>query len=241
MAGVRIVACDDAGLSWSSRHGIDSPRRARRIAFRCAVCVSLWLTSAAALAQTERVAGGPCEGCDAVFVGMPDEIASHARIGDASEPGEPLILTGTVYDPAGRPQPGVIVYAYHTNAEGKYPSARDVDDRNARRHGRLRAWARSDASGRYRFDTIRPGSYPGRRDPAHIHMHIIEPGCATYWIDDVLFTDDAKLTDKALQRMDRDRGGNGVVAPERQDGRWSVTRDVHLGMNVPGYVACGQT
>lgn len=202
------------------------------------IFLSMLLISPAALAQAERVVGGPCEGCGAVFAGMPDEIGARTRIGPESEPGEPLVLSGTVYDLQGLPKPGVVVYAYHTGADGRYPTARGVKDREARRHGRLRGWARSDVAGHYRFDTIRPGSYPLRSDPAHIHLHVIEPGCATYWIDDVLFTDDPKLTDKVRARMDRDRGGNGVVAPKRDDGGWSVTRDIRLGMNVPGYEGC---
>lgn len=97
----------------------------------------------------------------------------------------------------------------------------------------------SDADGAYAFDTIRPGSYPGRRDPAHIHMHVIERGCATYYIDDVVFTDDPLLTPEHERQMSRGRGGKGVTTPARTNGQWNVVRDIHLGMNIPDYPQCG--
>ena len=48
----------------------------------------------------------------------------------------------------------------------------------------------TDAKGRYTFETIRPASYPDATIPQHIHMHVIERGCATYYIDELVFTDD---------------------------------------------------
>lgn len=104
----------------------------------------------------------------------------------------------------------------------------------ATRHGRLRGWARTDEDGRYSFDTIRPGAYPGRTIPQHVHMHVIEPGHATYWIDSIHFTDDPLLDEG--DRSDADaRGGSGVVTPVREDGGvWVVRRDIVLGRDIPG-------
>jgi len=181
------------------------------------------------------VVGLPCEGCDAVFAGLPDSLAWSARIAPAGEPGEAMRIEGVVRDGRGRPVAGVIVYAYHTNSRGVYPR----DDRYtgvAGRHGRLRAWARTHENGRYRFDTIRPGGYPESDIPQHVHMHIIEPGRCTYYIDDILFRDDPRLTDAVRLRFDFKRGGSGVADPVRDgDGTWLVTRDIVLGENISGY------
>ncbi|HMB71060.1 MAG TPA: intradiol ring-cleavage dioxygenase, partial [bacterium] len=129
------------------------------------------------------VVGGPCEGCENVFRDIPARIGSATRIAPADQPGEPLRIEGTVYGPDGKPAPGTIVYAYHTDVGGLYPPAET-------RHGALRGWARADGDGRYRFDTMRPGGYPGTSIPQHVHMHVIEPGRCTYFIDDLLFRDD---------------------------------------------------
>jgi protocatechuate 3,4-dioxygenase beta subunit len=193
-------------------------------------------TTTSAQEPREPVVGLPCEGCEAVFEGMPARLHSRARIAPKSEPGAPMIVVGRVLDTQGQPRSGIVVYAYQTNRKGIYPDSPTVRDREARRHGALRAWARTGASGRYAFDTIRPGSYPGMDIPEHIHLHVIEPGCSTYYIDDIMFSDDPKLT--PAQISDRDRGGNGIATPVERDGVWYVTRDIHLGKNIPGYRSC---
>jgi protocatechuate 3,4-dioxygenase beta subunit len=54
-----------------------------------------------------------------------------------------MMIRGTVYDRGGDPVPGVIIYAYHTDAEGIYPSAENLRGTEASRHGRFRGWARA--------------------------------------------------------------------------------------------------
>lgn len=188
--------------------------------------------------STEPVVGLPCEGCEAVFEGLLDSLSATARIAPEGEPGEPLRIEGTVYDAGARPVPGVIVYAYHTDATGVYPEdARFAG--LARRHGRLRGWAQSDDEGRYRFLTIRPASYPDGATPAHVHMHVIEPGRCTYYIDSIHFEDDPRLTDEERGSADDARGGRGLTRPARDsEGVWVVRRDIALGRNVPGYGLC---
>ena len=181
---------------------------------------------------------GDCEGCENVFIGQPARFTSHARIAPASEPGEPLRIDGRVTDAAGKPRAGVIVYAYHTDAGGIYPRSPPVDGRPGPRHGALRGWARTDAAGNYRFDTIRPASYPNADVPQHVHMHVIEPGCSTYWIDDIHFTDDPRLTKAQIAGVSHGRGGNGIATPSKRDGTLFVRRDIVLGHKVEGYRAC---
>lgn len=187
----------------------------------------------------EPIVGGPCEGCEAVFVGIPDDIATHARIAPADGPGEPMRIVGRVLRQDGIPVPGTVVYAYQTDAEGIYPRDPEMRGTPAYRHGRLRGWARADEDGRYRFDTIRPGGYPGSATPQHVHMHVIEPGRCTYWIESIHFTDDPRFNNEAAD--EGGRGGRGVVTPERDEsGIWIVERDIVLGEEVPGYSACGR-
>lgn len=183
----------------------------------------------------EPIVGLPCDGCEAVFDGRPDTIASRVRIAPPDEPGEALTLIGHVRDKTGRAQAGVIVYAYHTDHHGIYPQSTASAGEAARRHGRLRAWAQTNAQGEFRFDTIRPGSYPLRDTPEHIHMHVIEPGRFSYYIDDVVFTDDPKLTSAYIRDHDTGRGGSGIASPQRWDGVWQVRRDITLGRRIPGH------
>ena len=189
-------------------------------------CAAAGVASAA-----EPLLGGPCDGCENALAGMPKTLAPRARIAPAGETGEPLVIEGVVRDAKGAPAAGVVVYAYHTDATGIYPRA-------GTRHGRLRGWVRTGADGAYRFDTIRPGAYPGRDIPQHVHMHVIEPGRGHYYIDDLLFDDDARLTADYRRRLDHARGGSGIAHPTRDaDGAWHARRDIVLGAGIGDYPA----
>lgn len=195
------------------------------------------VASASANAGT-AIVGLPCEDCAVALVGLPAEPPTVARLTAPDEPGEPLRLSGIVRDADGHARAGVIVYAHQTDHRGIYPEEGLSGPAEVRRHGRLRGWARTDAEGRYRFETIRPGGYPDSGLPQHIHLNVIEPGCATYYIDDVLFEDDPRLTPTLRRKLDQGRGGRGIVTPVRSDGIWQAQRDIVLGAQIPGYHAC---
>ena len=205
---------------------------------RASSIVLALLLSSSPLAQNSRVpvVGLPCDGCDGVFDNMPATLTSTGRIAPAGEPGEPMRIEGIVRDRGGRPAAGIIVYAYQTNAKGVYPPDTRAAGAAGQRHGLLRGWAKTDAAGRYRFDTIRPAGYPNSTIEQHVHMHVIEPGRFTYYIDEMVFTDDPRLTPEARRNVGEGRGGSGVVTPKRDaGGTWLVTRDIVLGEKIPGY------
>ncbi len=184
----------------------------------------------------EPIVGLPCEGCEAVFEGLPVTLGADARICRQDEPGQPMRIMGTVIDPGGDPAPGIIVYAYQTNSRGLYPPDDRFRGLAAYHHGLLRGWAVTDAQGRYSFATIRPAGYPDSDLPAHVHMHVIEVGRCTYYVDDILFEDDPRLTMEMRAALTLGRGGSGVVTPEMdRAGELVVRRDIYLGKNIPGY------
>lgn len=151
----------------------------------------------------------------------------RARIAGPNEPGERLQITGTVFQADSRkPSPGIIVYAYHTDAAGLY-SRGTPETEWSRRHGLLRGWARTGADGRYSFETVKPAPYPGRRDPAHVHLTVLEQGRRPYWIDDIVFDGDFGVDD-AYRRERENRGGSGIVRLARQDAGWLARRDIVL-------------
>ena len=108
----------------------------------------------------------------------------------AGEPGESLIVSGTIYSPDGRtPLEGINLFVYQTDATGHY-SATNGDNRSTRIHGLMR----TNNEGRYEFRTIKPRSYPATRIPAHIHAFVSGPGYPEYWIDEYHFDDDPFVT-----------------------------------------------
>jgi protocatechuate 3,4-dioxygenase beta subunit len=140
------------------------------------------------------------------------------------EPGDPLIITGTIYSPDGRtPMEGARLWVYHTDATGHYSplSQSGGDNRNTRLHGSMR----TNAEGRYEFRTIRPAPYPGRTNPAHIHAFVSAPDYPEYWIDEYLFEGDPYITGEMRQKavgtgtfssiLQLTRGSDGVLRGSR--------------------------
>ena len=200
---------------------------------RLSYCVPLLLLYGVTFAQGTLV-GGPCEGCEAVFEYGDRALTPTATLPDFDRPGPRLELTGTVYGPDGKtPAVGVILYIYHTNQSGVYET-RGGETGWARRHGLVRAWIRTDETGRYTFHTLKPGSYPDRSQPAHIHGTILEPDGRYYWIDSWHFRGDP-LLDEEAEDADTAYGGSGIVELEPEGELLVARRDIVLGKNVPGY------
>ena len=200
---------------------------------RLSYCLPLLMLQGATFAQGTLV-GGPCEGCEAVFEYGDWQLTTVATLPDFDRPGPRLELRGTVYAPDGRtPAAGVILYIYHTNQSGVY-ATRGGETGWARRHGFIRGWIRTDETGRYTFQTLKPGSYPDRSQPAHIHGTILEPDGRYYWIDSWHFRGDP-LLDEEAEDANTAYGGSGIVEPQREGELLVARRDIVLGKNVPGY------
>ena len=114
---------------------------------------------------------------------------SSGRLAPAGEPGEPLHVSGVVVGPDNTPIAGASLYVYQTDREGYYGVKPASDNRNPR----LKLFLRTDASGAYSFETIKPGSYPESRVPAHIHFEVSAAGRAPK-IFEIVFTGDPFIT-----------------------------------------------
>lgn len=169
-----------------------------------------------------------CEGCEGALEANAATLTNSAKIGPGIDRGEPLAIDGTVYQTDRKtPAAGVVIYAYQTNAEGRYANGTPATEAS-RRHGRLRGWVKTGADGRYHFDTIKPAPYPNDTIPAHIHLTVLEPGRRPYWIDDIVFDGEFGVTD-AYRRSVDNKGGNGIVRATLLPGqRWHVQRDILL-------------
>jgi protocatechuate 3,4-dioxygenase beta subunit len=119
----------------------------------------------------------------------PPAAPSAGRAAPQGEPGEPLRVSGIVVDKAGRPVSGASLYVYQTDHEGYYGVKPASDNSNPR----LKLYLRSSARGSWAFDTVKPGSYPGSRVPAHIHFEVAAPGHAPR-IFEIVFEGDPFVT-----------------------------------------------
>lgn len=147
---------------------------------------------------------------------MPDKLESFIQLAPEDEPGQPMEIRGTVYRTDGvTPAPGVVVYTYHTNAEGVYPKRGD-ETGNGRRHGYIRGWMKTDEKGQYGFRSIRPQPYPNRRDPAHIHVTIIPPDEPEFWVEATLFEGDPLIPKNEFEESE-EAGQFAHIIPLTED------------------------
>lgn len=148
-----------------------------------------------------------------------------AKIVADNEPGEPLIISGTIYSPDGKqPLEGITLFVYQTDATGVYTTT-GGDNRGTRIHGVMR----TNAQGRYEFRTIKPGSYPNSRNPAHIHAYVSGPGYPEYWIDEYHFADDPFIREEDKRRASVQGTFSPVLSPTRgADGILRAVRDIRI-------------
>lgn len=160
-----------------------------------------------------------------VSAGGPANPSWRTALLSPKEPGELLTVTGIIYAPDGRtPVEGARLYVYQTDARGLY-----VPRLSLRRTPRIRGWMKTGADGRYEFRSIKPGSYPNNRTPAHIHASLSAPSQAEHWIDDFLFEGDAYLSEKDKAAPGRDGEFSNVLRLTRDpDGAWRSVRHIRL-------------
>ncbi|WP_191860647.1 dioxygenase family protein [Hanstruepera ponticola] len=152
-----------------------------------------------------------------------------------------ILLTGTVYQIDGKtPAANVIIYYYQTNSKGVYET-KDSEERNMPKnklghtHGYIRGWLKTDEKGNYAIKTIKPGTYPSRGEPAHIHITVKERNMKEpYYIDDFVFDNDPLLTTQRRKNMEN-RGGSGVIRFVQKEDIWIGERNIILGLNIPDY------
>jgi len=144
------------------------------------------------------------------------------RMCDDQEPGQRMGFYGRLRDAQGRPLANAAVVAYQADTSGLY-APRDSGTRNPRICG----VAVTDRDGWYRFQTVRPGSYPGTKEPAHIHLTVAAPfheiRYVTFWFDD------DKLVEAVRARKDKE---TVIVAPRKlDDGGVTFRHDIALAEN----------
>lgn len=143
-------------------------------------------------------------------------IAKHAPVGRAvltpkGEPGVTLLATVRVVDRAGKPYPGVRVYAYQTSAQGWYAAEAPHVSGNGgdTQFARLFTHAITDADGRCELVTVHPAGYPRTDLPSHIHLRLEGQGGDERWTE-IRFEDCPRMTPAV--RAESVRSGY-VVAP----------------------------
>ena len=146
--------------------------------------------------------------------------AGPARWGDLtkSDPrGERITVEGRVLDGDGAPVPDAMIELWQANAAGRYDHADDhQDDKpldpNFRGYGRVA----TDAEGRFRIVTIKPGPVPGRGNSLqspHINLAVFARGLLKHLYTRLYFADEpTNGADPLLLSIDDEAARRSLLA-----------------------------
>ena len=191
--------------------------------------------------QKNKLVGGGCDGCEIMYVGMPTNISAVDTSAGWKEQGQKILVTGVTYKIDGKtPVPNVIIYYWQTDNNGYYSPENGMDG-NAKRHGHIRGWVKTDENGKYSIYTIKPAPYPNDNIPAHIHTSIKEPNIDNeYYIDEFVFDNDKLLTGTKRKALEN-RGGSGILRVLNSNNLQIAEHNIILGLNIPNYPTAQKT
>jgi protocatechuate 3,4-dioxygenase, beta subunit len=169
--------------------------------------------------------------------GRVGELDHDLTVQHAGEPlGERIVVEGRVLDGDGHPVGGTLVEVWQANAAGRY--RHDADRHPAPLDPNFSGAGRcvTDAEGRWRFVTVRPGAYPWRNHdnawrPAHVHFSVFGraftqrlitqmyfPGDPLFAFDPILGSVPEPARGRLVARLDLD-----ATVPEWAVGyRWEI-------------------
>ena len=120
--------------------------------------------------------------------------------------GEKIALEGAVLDGDGVPVPDAVLEIWQANAHGKYAHPEDHQDKPIEPGFKGFGRVATDASGHFRFTTIKPGAVPGPHgsiQASHLQVSVFMRGLLKRLVTRVYFPDDPRhANDPILQLVD---------------------------------------
>jgi protocatechuate 3,4-dioxygenase alpha subunit len=157
----------------------------------------------------------------------------HNLLADDATVGERVRLEGTVYDGLDRPVPDALLEIWQADAAGRYAHALHSGERPRETAFQGFGRAATDDSGRFFFETIRPGPVPGpggTAQAAHINVVLGARGLPTLAFTRIYFAEDPALArDPVLALVPAARRATLLAQRLAESpGRRTHVFDVHL-------------
>lgn len=149
--------------------------------------------------------------------------------------GEPIRIEGRVIDGSGTPLKDVLLELWQANAAGRYDHPADIQDKPL--DAGFRGWGRAGsdfATGVWSFETIKPGSVPGRHGrpmAPHVNLWIVARGINIGLNTRMYFSDEAEANaaDPVLNLIEQEVRRQTLIAERSEQGSQVVYRfDIHL-------------
>jgi protocatechuate 3,4-dioxygenase, alpha subunit len=134
--------------------------------------------------------------------------------------GERIVIEGRVLDGDGAPVPDAVIELWQANAAGRYAHPGDTQndkplDPNFRGFGRTA----TDAEGRFRFTTVKPGPVPGRGNTLqapHINVLLFSRGLLIHLHTRIYFDGEAANAADPLLSSIEDAAVRGTLLARRE-------------------------
>ncbi|MDO6455152.1 protocatechuate 3,4-dioxygenase subunit beta [Neptunomonas phycophila] len=139
---------------------------------------------------------GPAYGAE-VIGKLDHDLTKNGQVN--GEPiGERIVVTGRVLDENGNPVANTLVEVWQANAGGRYIHKQDQHDAPLDPNFLGSGRCLTDAEGRYKFYTIKPGAYPWGNHanawrPNHIHFSLFGGSIASRLVTQMYFPGDPLL------------------------------------------------
>ena len=136
--------------------------------------------------------------------------------------GERIAIEGRVFDGDGEPVPDAMIEIWQADSEGRYAHP---DDRRAPASNAFRGFGRcdTDAEGRFRFVTVKPGIVPGPKgapQSPHIAVNVFGRGMLKHLVTRIYFDSEAaNAGDPVLSLVSPGRRGTLIAQPIGADSR----------------------
>lgn len=173
---------------------------------------------------------GPVFSAETIGAEVADPKACDLTRQHSGEPvGERIIVSGRVIDEDGRPLPHALVELWQANSAGRYQHKIDQHDAPLDPNFTGSGHALTDAEGRYRFVTIKPGAYPWTNHhnawrAAHIHFSVFGPAFATRLITQMYFPGDPLMTNDPIFNCTADESARNRLISLFD---WETTMPLH--------------
>jgi protocatechuate 3,4-dioxygenase alpha subunit len=146
--------------------------------------------------------------------------------------GEHIVIEGRVVDGDGAPVPDAVIEVWQANAAGRYNHPED-DRADKPLDPRFRGFGRvaTDAEGRFRITTIRPGPVPGRGNALqapHLTLAIFARGLLRHLYTRLYFADEPTNANDPLLSSIEDQAARGTLLARRTEGTATYVFDVVL-------------
>jgi protocatechuate 3,4-dioxygenase beta subunit len=148
------------------------------------------------LKENLRVLRAPVYGAE--DFGPLDHDLTRNAVRNGAPLGERIVVTGRVLDDMGRPVKNTLVEVWQANAAGRYVHKTDQHDAPLDPNFLGAGRCLTDADGRYKFMTIKPGAYPWGNHPNawrpnHIHFSLFGDYFASRLVTQMYFPGDPLL------------------------------------------------